>query len=142
MLASLDQFVFGLSTAAYLQLQRRTNWKHPTSSRVGARNARQFTGAGDDSITLSGLLAPDDGIGKLASIAELRKMGDTGDAFAFVDGAGNVYGAFIIESVDETQSLLKSNGTPIRLEFTINLMRVDDGLVRSKTDTSTKADEQ
>jgi len=82
---------------------------------------------------LTGLLAPEL-TGKLASLDELRAMASTGYAFALVDGAGNVYGAFVIEGVDETQSLHTKEGAPRRVEFTINLTRVDDGLVRSKTD--------
>ena len=135
MLACLDQFAFQLSTAAYLELQRRTSWKHPSTSRVGARNARQFNGPGDDSITLSGLVSPDNGIGSLSSLKELRKMGDAGEAYVLVDGAGNVYGAFIIEGLDEQQGIFKRDGTPQRVEFTLNLMRVDDGLIRDKADT-------
>ncbi|SDE41965.1 phage tail protein [Paraburkholderia lycopersici] len=133
MLASLDQFVFGLSTAAYTELQRRTSWKHPSTSRVGGRAARQFTGPGDDSITLTGLVAPDNKIGTLDSLAELRKMADAGEAYVLVDGAGNVYGAFVIEGLDEAQTFQQKDGTPRRVEFTLNLMRVDDGLIRSKT---------
>ncbi|WP_158935291.1 phage tail protein [Burkholderia sp. S171] len=136
MLASLGQFVFGLSTLAYMELQRRTSWKHASTSRVGGRNARQFTGAGDDSITLSGWLAPAQVGGTLASLTTLRRMGDDGEAYALVDGGGSVYGAFIIEGLDEGQTLHDKNGTPRRVEFTINLMRVDDGLVKTKTETS------
>ncbi|MFT4432072.1 phage tail protein [Caballeronia sp. 15715] len=135
MLASLGQFVFGLSTLAYQELQRRTSWKHASTSRVGARNARQFNGPGDDTITLTGWIAPDQ-VGKLASIAELRTMGDAGDAYALVDGTGSVYGAFIIEGLDEGQTLHQKDGTPRRVEFTITLVRVDDGLVQTKTKTN------
>lgn len=134
MMMSLGQFVFSLSTLAYQELQRRTSWKHPSTPRVGGRAARQFTGAGDDSITLTGWFAPDQGIGKLASLTELRTMGDDGNAYALVDGAGNVYGAFVIEGLDEGQSLHAKDGTPRRIEFTLNLMRVDDGLVKTKTE--------
>jgi len=134
MMMSLGQFVFSLSTLAYQELQRRTSWKHASTSRVGGRNARQFTGAGDDTITLTGWFAPDQGIGKLSSLTELRTMGDEGDAYALVDGTGSVYGAFVIEGVDEGQSLHQKDGTPRRIEFTINLTRVDDGLVKTKTE--------
>jgi Phage protein U len=133
MLMSLDQFVFGLDTAAYQELQRRTSWKHPTTSRVGGRNARQFTGDGDDTITLSGLLAPDQ-FGKLESLAELRKMGSAGDAYVLVDGAGRVYGAFVIEGMNEGQTLHMKDGTPRRIDFSIDLTRVDDGLVKTRTE--------
>ncbi|MFM0181750.1 phage tail protein [Paraburkholderia aspalathi] len=133
MLMSLDQFVFGLDTAAYQELQRRTSWKHPTTSRVGGRNARQYTGQGDDTITLSGMLAPDQ-FGKLESLTELRKMADAGDAYVLVDGAGRVYGAFVIEGMNEGQTLHMKDGTPRRIEFSLDLARVDDGLVKTRTD--------
>lgn len=134
MMMSLGQFVFSLSTLAYQELHRRTSWKHRSSSRVGGRDARQFTGAGDDAITLSGWFAPDQGIGKHSSLGDLRDMGDTGDAFALVDGTGTVFGAFVIEGLDEGQTLHTKDGTPRRIEFTLNLMRVDDGLVKTKTE--------
>jgi phage protein U len=136
MLASLGQFVFSLSTLAYAELQRRTSWKHASTSRVGGRNARQFTGAGDDAITLTGWFAPDQLGGKLSSLTELRTMGDAGDAYVLVDGAGSVYGAFVIEGLDEGQTLHAKDGTPRRVEFTLSLMRVDDGLVKTKANTT------
>lgn len=128
MMMALGQFVFSLPTLAYQELQRRTSWKHRSTSRVGARDARQYTGQGDDGITMTGWIAPDQGIGKLSSLAELRDMGDTGDAWALVDGSGYVYGAFVIEGLDEGQSYHQKNGTPRRIEFTLTLTRVDDAL--------------
>ncbi|MBR8114447.1 phage tail protein [Burkholderia cenocepacia] len=134
MMMSLGQFVFGLSSVAYQEMRRRTSWKHPSTSRVGGRNGRQFTGAGDDTIALTGWFSPNQGIGTLSSIRDLRSMGDDGEAYVLVDGAGNVYGAFIIEGLEEGQTLIAKDGTPMRVEFTINLERVDDGLVKTKTD--------
>lgn len=131
MLMSLDQFVFGLESAAFHELQRRTVWKHPTTGRVGARPARQFTGQGDDTIALAGLLAPEQ-IGSRASLDELRAMADTGDAYVLVDGAGRVYGAFVIEGMDEGQTLHMQDGTPRRIEFSIGLARVDEALLRKR----------
>ncbi len=130
MLMALDQFVFSLATLAYTELQRQTAWKHRTSSRVGARDARQFVGPGEDSISLQGLLAPEV-TGTLASLDELRAMADAGDAYVMVDGAGKVYGAFVIESINENQSFHSQDGTPRRIEFTIALNRVDDELAIS-----------
>lgn len=58
MLMALGQFVFDMNTLAFQQLQRKTQWKHRASSCVGARDARQFTDLGDDTSTISGVLAP------------------------------------------------------------------------------------
>jgi phage protein U len=139
MLACLGQFVFDLTNLSYQELQRRTSWKHASTSRVGGRAARQFTGPGDDTITLTGWFAPGQLGGKLAALAELRTMGDAGEAYALVDGAGSVYGAFVIEGLDEGQTLHDKDGTPRRVDFTLNLMRVDDGLVKTN-DNKSKAD--
>ncbi|MFB9042802.1 phage tail protein, partial [Xanthomonas arboricola] len=59
MMMSYGTFVFALDSAAYLQLQRQMSWRHSTSERVGARAASQFLGPGDETIELSGLIAPD-----------------------------------------------------------------------------------
>ncbi|GJH39053.1 hypothetical protein CBA19CS91_39870 [Paraburkholderia hospita] len=126
MLMALGSFVFSMQTLAYQELQRRTQWKFASTSRIGARNARQFTGQGDDTITLTGWFMPDQMGGKTASLAELGAMGDTGAAFVLVDGAGKVYGAFLLEGLDEGHTIIGQDGTGRRIEFTINLTRTDD----------------
>jgi phage protein U len=125
MLMALDQFVFGLDTLAFQELQRQTQWKHRRSSRINARDANQYLGPGEDTITLSGVLAPEL-TGDLASLVELRQMADAGAAYAMVDGAGTVYGAFIIEGLTEGQTLHYEDGVPRRVEFSISLSRTDD----------------
>ncbi|MCP1116932.1 phage tail protein [Robbsia andropogonis] len=125
MLMSLDQFVFSLTTAPFQELQRQRNWKHRTSPRIGARDASQFTGPGDDTITLTGLIAPET-IGSSASLDRLARMADDGDAYVLVDGLGNVYGAYVIESLNETQTYHTKEGIPRRIDFTLTLKRVDD----------------
>ncbi|KWC22745.1 oxidoreductase [Burkholderia ubonensis] len=140
MMMSLDQFVFSLATAPYRELQRQRNWKHRTSSRIGARDASQFTGAGDDTITLNGMVAPDNDIGSAASIDELARMGDAGDAYVLVDGVGNVYGAFVIESLNETQTYHTKEGIPRRIEFNLTLKRVDDDTLLEAQDATDEGD--
>lgn len=125
MLMALGQFVFGLDTLAYEELRRSTSWRHASSSRVGARPARQFVGVGDDTIALSGWLAPEL-CGSYASVAALRAMGDSGKAFALVGGTGEVFGQYVIESLAETGSLHARDGTPMRVAFDLQLTRVDD----------------
>lgn len=125
MLMALGQFVFGLNTLAYEELKRSTAWRHPSTSRVGARAARQFVGPGDDTITLSGWVAPEL-VGDALSISELRAMGDSGHAFALVAGTGEVLGQWVIESLSETGTQHRHDGTPMRIGFDLQLQRVDD----------------
>lgn len=126
-MAALGQFLFALNTLAYQELRRSSAWRHPSNSRVGARPARQFIGQGDDSIMLTGLQAPEF-MGERKALDRLREMADKGAAYALVNGAGENFGAWVIEGIDETGSVFVREGVPRRVEFTINLARVDDAL--------------
>ncbi len=125
MLMALGRFIFGNDDLSYAQLQRRTSWKHPSNERVGARAAAQFAGPGDDTITLNGLLAPGV-IGRIGALDELRQLGDGGEAWPLVDGAGQVYGVYVITDLDETQRAIFHDGVPRISDFTLSLKRVDD----------------
>lgn len=122
---ALGQFTFGLDTLAYQDLDRQTAWRHASNSRVGDRPARQFVGAGDDTINLTGVLAPEFR-GSAQSLATLRTMADTGNAYSLIDGAGNIYGAWVIESLSEKGTHFIAEGLPRRIEFGLTLQRVDD----------------
>ncbi|PPT98686.1 oxidoreductase [Xanthomonas arboricola pv. arracaciae] len=125
MMMSYGTFVFALDSAAFLQLQRQMSWRHATSERVGARPASQFLGPGDETIELSGLIAPDL-TGTRGSLTTLRRLAATGEPLPLVDGTGWVYGPYLLLAVNETATLFFPNGTPRRIEFQLSLRRADD----------------
>jgi phage protein U len=125
MMLSLGMFVFSLSTLAYQELQRQTNWRHASNSRVGAAPALQFVGRGEDTITLPGILLPELA-GSTLSLDALRLMANTGKAWPMVEGTGRIYGLWVIESLSETKTLFFRDGTPRRIEFTLTLKRTDN----------------
>lgn len=125
MLMALGMFVFSISNLAFHELQRQTSWRHPSNSRVGASPAHQYVGHGDDTIALSGVLVPET-VGRPQSLKELREMGDTGKAWVLAAGTGEIFGAFAIESLNETGSMHIDNGAPRRVDFQLQLRRVDD----------------
>lgn len=128
MMMSLGQFVFSLSTGAYQQLQRNTQYRQAAANRVGELPAMQFVGPGADTITLEGVLLP--GLtGRLDTMNTLRSMAAEGAAWVLVDGTGTVHGAFVITQVDETQTLFFADGTPRRTAFTLHLHHVADDQV-------------
>jgi phage protein U len=128
MMMILGMFVFSLPTLAYQELQRKTNWKHPSTPRFGLRNARQYTGLGDDTITLSGWIAPEL-TGSLYSLDALRLMADTGKSWILIQGTGRIYGSFVIESMTEGRTVLDNDGDARRVEFSITLERTDEGVL-------------
>ena len=128
MMMTLGMFVFGLPTLAYQELQRTTEWRHASTSRIGTNPASQFLGRGEDTITLPGTLLPGL-VGSPLSLDVLRKMADTGKAWPLIGGTGRIYGTWVITSISETQQVFFEDGTPRRYEFTISLKRIDDGRI-------------
>lgn len=121
----LGLFPFGMKTTPYQQLQKQLSWRHPSTSRVGARPARQFVGPGDYTITLSGVLYPELTGGKISLMA-LELMADTGKAWPLIEGTGLYYGLFVIEEMSQTDSVFFPDGAPRKIEFSMKLTRVDD----------------
>lgn len=124
-LMALGMFLFEIGTLPYEEMQRKMDWRHARSSRIGARDATQFVGPGDETVSLSGAVYTEltDGV---VSLDVLRALADTGEALPMVDGAGRVYGNFVITAIDERHVALMSDGTPRRIDFGIDLLGVDE----------------
>lgn len=125
MMMTLGFFVFSRLTVPYQASQHDMVWRHPTNSRVGARPSAQFLGVGDETLTLSGVLMPEITGGEL-SLEALRKMADTGKAYPLIEGRGTVTGFFVIEKISKGRGEFFSDGAARRIEFTIELKRVDE----------------
>lgn len=125
MMMALGMFVFEVKSLPYQQLQRQSAWRHNSQNRVGQRPAYQYLGPGEDTITLSGTLLPELTGGRM-TLDDVRIMADEGKAWPLIEGSGRVYGYWAIQSVQETSTTFFRDGVPRRIEFSINLVRVDD----------------
>lgn len=123
MLAALGLFVFELKTFPFADLARRTGWNHARSDRFGAIASSQFTGPGQDALSIGGAIVPE-AAGSFGAIRTLRLMADEGDAYPFVDGSGAVWGQFVIVGMDEGRKHLLVDGTPRLIDFSLELERV------------------
>lgn len=123
-LLALGPFVFGIGRLPFDQLQRRRDWRHVTTARVGARDAAQFVGPGEDTLQLKGTAHAELSDGR-ASLDQLVTMAGTGEPYELVDGLGHVLGSFVIVSIDEGTSAFFPDGTARAIEFTLNLLGVD-----------------
>lgn len=125
MLLAIGMFVFEIPNLLFDQLKRRRSWRHPTSERVGARPASQYAGEGEDALSISGALIP--GVfGRREALEDLAAMAKQGRSWPVVDGEGFVYGAYVILDLDETRRQILDGGQARVIDFTINLLRVDD----------------
>lgn len=116
----LGGFNFGISTAAYQELTRRTEYLWPGQQRFGQEKSLQFTGKGTDSLTLAGVIYPGYR-GGFQQVNQMRSMAGNGQPMALIDGNGNSLGKWVITSVDEKQSTFAAFGAPRKQEFTLGL---------------------
>lgn len=116
----LGGFSFGISTAAYQELTRRTEYLWPGQQRFGKEKSLQFVGKGADTMTLSGVIYP--GFrGGFQQVNQMRGMAGNGKPLSLIDGNGRLIGKWVITSVDEKQSTFAAFGAPRRMEFSLSL---------------------
>lgn len=118
----LGRFQFGLSTAAYQELRRSTQFTWAEQQKFGRLATLQFTGPGSDTITLTGVIYPEF-MGGSGRLSDLRALGATGKPQQLLDGDGNLMGMWVIESVEEGQSVFAGYGKPRKQEFTLNIRK-------------------
>lgn len=121
----LGDFQFAVSTASYQELTRSTSWRWPGQDRLGQAAALQYTGPGDDTIRLQGVIYPE-WRGGFGQVDSLRALGGAGKPLMLVSGLGDVFGAYVIEQVDERQGVFAAAGQPRRQEFSVALRRFGD----------------
>lgn len=122
-LAALGMFAFTTDSTLFDRLTRSRDWRHERTERFGAIAASQFVGPGADKITLTGRLVPEV-LGRYGALETLVEMADTGDAYPFMDGRGQILGHFTIDRVDEGHDNLTEDGRARVKDFTIELTRV------------------
>lgn len=59
MMLALGMFVFMRQTLPHQTMQRESDYRWPSNSRIGKRDAYQFLGVGEENITLAGVLYPE-----------------------------------------------------------------------------------
>ncbi len=81
MMLALGMFVFMRQTLPHQTMQRESDYRWPSNSRIGKRDAYQFLGVGEENMTLAGVLYPELTGGKL-TMTTLRLMAEEGRAVA------------------------------------------------------------
>lgn len=125
MLMALGFFVFDIRTAPYEQVQRTSQWRHAEQARTGQRPVYQYTGPGADTLSLSGTLYPAITSGRV-TLDLVRTMATEGKGWPLIEGSGRLYGFWSITEVRETNTHFLRDGVPQKIEFSINLVRVDE----------------
>ena len=131
MILSLGQFVFNVDTMTFSEMQRSRSWSYGSNSIAQGRDQHQFTGAGEETVTIPFMIYQSHGYGDRQSIDDLSEMADSGSGYVLIDGSGYIYGVFAITSLDETRSHITNRGVARKIDGTMKLMRVDDDRIQT-----------
>lgn len=118
---SLGGFGFEVGTAAYQSLQRTRAWRWPAQERHGQAPALQYTGPEAEAVTLAGVIYPTHRGGP--ALEALRARADRGQPLVLVDGRGQDWGAWVVETLTENHSVFFADGSPRKVEFSLSLRR-------------------
>ena len=120
MLLALGDYRFALSTAAYRELRRETEYRWTAQPRLGRPPAWQFLGRGEDVIRVSGVIYPHFR-GGTGQVEAMRAEAGRGRPLLLVAGDGTAMGQWVIRRIGETQAETWADGRPKRQEFEIEL---------------------
>lgn len=116
----LGPYMFSVGTAAPQQMTRTASYSWASQERVGRRPLLQWTGRGEETVELEGVIYPGYK-GGLRQVQAMRELAGMGKRWLLVDGLGVVYGLYSILQVEETGRVLDKHGAPRRIDFRLQL---------------------
>ena len=127
-LMRLGEYKFAIETAAYQQLKRTSEWHWPSQHRVWNEPAAQYTGKGDETLSLEGVIYPHyrGGLGQLQAMRAEADQG--GVPLDLSDGQGNNWGKWVITRIEEGQSEFLAGGVPQKQTFRLQLKKYAEDL--------------
>lgn len=123
----LGQFTFSVDTAAYQELSRTSEYRWASQDRIGQMPALQAVGPGSESINLDGTIYPGHR-GGADQLNDMRAEAGRMQPLILVDGRGFVLDRWVIERVEEGQSIFAHRGAPRKQTFRLQLRKYDDGV--------------
>lgn len=131
--------IFSGSNVPYTQIDTEKNYNHAFNPRIGARDSRQYTGIGEDKMTITGTLVPFVTGGRSA-LQVFEMQATSGLAFPLIESNGIIHGYYVITSITTSEKNHIADGRPKVIEYTISLKREgDDNLDYSKIAVSMKS---
>ena len=126
-LLALGDYRFSINTAAHQSLRRQSSYRWQSAQRLDKRPALQFTGHGDETIILEGVIYPYFN-GGLGQVKAMRAEAGQGQPLQMIDGEGHLLGLWCITEISQTNEELNAAGRARKITFSLNLKRYGDDL--------------
>lgn len=128
-LLQLGGFTFAVQDVAPQTIGRSTSYRWAWVEKMQAMAAGQFTGPGEDTISLDGTYYPEfvsSGFTLPFSADPLKRLRDLaalGLPVPLVDGLGNNLGQWVILAVTQTGGPFYTQGVARKIDFTVSLRK-------------------
>jgi uncharacterized protein len=119
------RIVFEIAGPAYERLSRALEVRMASHDRAGGQSVRQPLGF-DETMEIEGALFPF-WRGRVQTLDDMRDAAKAMKPLLFTDGRGEVYGRWLIETVETDETLADIDGTPRKIEFRLALGRAGRG---------------
>jgi hypothetical protein len=113
-------FRFGVSGLPQTGIERQKNFRWNGAERLGGRVAMQFSGTGEETVSIKGIMYPPR-FGSVAMLEAMSAEAEFGVPRPLATSLGVYHGLWCIKSISDTQGPWWPNGAPRKLEFTIEL---------------------
>lgn len=132
----LGDFKFAIGDVAPQTIGRSTEYRWAWVDLMNALAAGQFTGVGQDTLALEGVVYPEfvssffNGSFNADPLQRLRDLAATGEPQALVSGGGTGgvnLGRWVITNIGETKGPFFAGGIARKVTFTLSLRKFDDG---------------
>lgn len=117
---ALGPFRFDINRLPFQEMTRSSGYKWAEVPLVGTSPALQYTGKDADTMTLPGVFYPTHS-GGLSQLPIMRLAAEQGQALPMSTAFGFFLGLWAIVRIEETQTYFFTDGTPRKVEFTIEL---------------------
>lgn len=122
---TLGPYPFQALGFSYKDLKRKLKTPWSSLEVAGRMEARHWTGPKSDTVTISGVLFPDEWGGQ-STLEGVREAAKAGLVLPLITGDGDVLGLFEIEGVDEHWEYATATGQPRKNAYSIELHVIDD----------------
>ncbi|MBG6247347.1 MULTISPECIES: phage tail protein [Symbiopectobacterium] len=130
--------VFELKTLPHQQLRQSKQCRHVKNERINRSAKWQYIGAGEDQITLDGILYPEITGGEM-SLTALNTQAYSGRPWPLIEGTGQIYGMYVLTGMQTTRTELDRYGKAKKIAFSLSFQRCDEDL-RERLQSSSFSD--
>lgn len=118
----LGDLEFSVPEGTFQTRERNTSYRIDVAEPIEGLGRPVYRGLQSDRIRIRGVVFPGFS-GKAGSVQRFRDFAEKGESALLVDGEGNIFGAWMLADVDETEDPFTPTGLARKKDYSLTLIR-------------------